>query len=692
MKAQFDSTNHEQKLAFDMIAKTNNSFFLTGRAGTGKTTFLKMVQEAVDKSFVVVAPTGVAAVNAGGKTIHSFFGLPLGVLCPWDVGVLNGDKVSLVRHIDTIIVDEVSMVRCDVIDAMDRTLRHVRRSSAPFGGVQMVFVGDMFQLEPVVTSEDRAILREYYGSGSYYFYKAAAIERMGLPKIEFLKIYRQSDPAFIEILEHIRTGRATTRDLIRLNSRVRMPGEGSTKIHIVLTTTRKEAQLINSSRLDALGGEPMVYQAEYEGAMSRQTPGADVAEDRLVLKVGAQVMFTRNNSLGLWVNGTLGTVESLSDDGISVKLEDGSVYAVQKVQWENIEYEFDKESRSCKKKVVGSVTQYPLRLAWAITIHKSQSLTFDRVAVDFGQSAFCNGQAYVALSRARSLEGLELLRPMGPASILVSRDVIDFSSDINDEERIRRELEIGEALSAFVRTQDYDAAACRLFGMAAEAAEEGNVPLAGDLMTRALAMTVDDACLQGAEWTPVPNDTYRGRLLNAAGLYYSGRKAEAESLLEGMRAAVSGDADALYILSRCKEDRGDWKGVEALYYEMIALWDTLRDRGLDAETFRKIRYRLAILNERVFHDPGAGLMRQLMAENPSYGRYHAALLWMLPANEEARKEAAEEEDNPLVEMIFSGKASEEEFLGKVAAARADKTVEWQAYRRFVNNLKLAMPC
>jgi len=150
MKAQFDSTNHEQKLAFDMIAKTNNSFFLTGRAGTGKTTFLKMVQEAVDKSFVVVAPTGVAAVNAGGKTIHSFFGLPLGVLCPWDVGVLNGDKVSLVRHIDTIIVDEVSMVRCDVIDAMDRTLRHVRRSSAPFGGVQMVFVGDMFQLEPVV--------------------------------------------------------------------------------------------------------------------------------------------------------------------------------------------------------------------------------------------------------------------------------------------------------------------------------------------------------------------------------------------------------------------------------------------------------------------------------------------------------------------------------------------------------------
>jgi hypothetical protein len=692
MKAQFDSTNSEQKLAYEMIAKTSNSFFLTGRAGTGKTTFLKMVQEEVKKNFVVLAPTGVAAVNAGGKTIHSFFGLPLGVLCPWDTGVLNGDKISLVRHIDTIIVDEVSMVRCDVIDAMDRTLRQARRSSAPFGGVQMVFVGDVFQLEPVVTREDRAILMEYYGAGPYYFYKAAAIERLGLPKIEFRKIYRQSDPAFIEILEHIRTGRATTRDLIRINSRVRLPGEGSTKIHIVLTSTRKEAQLLNADRLEALEGDPMVYEAEYEGQMNRQSPGSDVAEDRLVLKVGAQVMFTRNSSFGLWVNGTLGVVESLSDDGVCVRLEDGTVHDVQKAQWENIEYEFDKESKTCKKKVVGSVTQYPLRLAWAITIHKSQSLTFDRVAVDFGQSAFCNGQAYVALSRARSLEGLELLRPMGPSSVLVSRDVINFSSDINDEERIRRELEIGAALDAYVRTNDYDAAASKLFDMASEAAERGDVALSHDLMTRALAMVVDDTCLQGREWVTVPYDGYRSRVLNAAGLYYSGHKGEAEDILEGMRTAISGDVDALYILSRCKEDREDWQGVEPLYYAMISLWDALRDKGLDAETFRKVRYRTAILNERVYHDPGAGLMRQLMAENPAYAPFHAALRWMLAANEEAVKEAAEEEDNPLVEMVFSDKTTEEEFLARVDAARKDRSAEWQAYRRFVNNLKLAMPC
>lgn len=692
MKATFDNTNHEQQLAYDMIAKTSQSFFLTGRAGTGKTTFLKAVQQEVAKNFVVVAPTGVAAVNAGGKTIHSFFGLDMGVLCPWDIGQMNGDKISLVRHIDTIIVDEVSMVRCDLLDAMDRTLRHYRRSSAPFGGVQMVFVGDMFQLEPVVTREDRVILQENYGPGPYYFYKAAAIERMGLPKIEFRKIYRQSDPTFIEILEHIRTGRMTRHDLMRINSRVQLPDEMSDKIHIVLTTTRREAQCINESRLESLPSGPVSFDAEYDGQMNRSTPGADVAEDKLVLKEGAQVMFTRNNSMGSWVNGTLGVVESLRDDCIRVKLEDGSVYEVGKVQWETVEYEYDKASRSCKKKVVGSVTQYPLRLAWAITIHKSQSLTFDRVAVDFGRSAFCNGQAYVALSRARSLDGLELLRPMTPASVLVSSDVIAFSSDVNDEQTIRREVEIGEALGTRVRSRDYDSSASMLFGMATDAAEAGDTASAYDLLTRSLAMVADDACLFGVSWDPIPDDSYRARVLNAAGLYYGGRADEAETILESMRTSILSDVDALYLLSRCKEDRQVWDEVESVYQDMIRLYDALLERGLDAESFRKVRYRLAILNERQYNDPGAGLMRQLVAENPAYAPFHAALRWMLRNSDEARAEAAEEEGNPIVEALFSENVPEEDFLKAVLAAQSEKTVEWSAYRRFINNLKLAMPC
>ena len=692
MKATFDSTNHEQQLAYEMIAKTSQSFFLTGRAGTGKTTFLKAVQQEVAKNFIVVAPTGVAAVNAGGKTIHSFFGLEMGVLCPWDMGQMNGERISLVRHIDTIIVDEVSMVRCDLLDAMDRTLRHYRRSSAPFGGVQMVFVGDMFQLEPVVTREDRAILQEHYGPGPYYFYKAAAIERMGLPKIEFRKIYRQSDPAFIEILEHIRTGRMTRRDLMRINSRVQVPGEGSDKIHIVLTTTRREAQYINESRIESISSAPVVFEAKYEGQMSRSTPGSDVVEDKLVLKKGAQVMFTRNSSTGAWVNGTLGIVESVDDSSIRVMLEDGSVHEVGKVQWESIEYEYDKSTRSCKKKVVGTVTQYPLRLAWAITIHKSQSLTFDRVAVDFGKSAFCNGQAYVALSRARSLDGLELLRPMSPASVLVSNDVIAFSSDVNDEEIIRREVVIGEALGTLANAWDYDSSALMLIGMASDAAEIGDTASAYDLMIRSLAKVADDACLFGASWIPVQDNSYRAKILNAAGLYYSGQVEEAESILEGMRTVILSDVDALYILSRCKEERKAWDEVEAVYQDMFRLYDTLRDRGLDDESFRKVRYRLAILNESQYGDPGAGLMRQLVAENPAYAPFHKALRWMLRNNDDARAEAAEEEGNVLVKALFSDSVPDEEFLKAVLLAQAEKDASWNAYRRFINNLKLAMPC
>lgn len=692
MKAEYDNTNREQELAYEMIAKTGHSFFLTGRAGTGKTTFLKRIQQEVDKSFVIVAPTGVAAVNAGGKTIHSFFGLYLGVLCPWDIGQLNGDKITLIRHIDTIIVDEVSMVRCDVIDAMDRTLRHYRRCSTPFGGVQMVFVGDMFQLEPVVTQEDRPILQESYGSGPYYFYKAAVFERIVLPKIEFRKIYRQSDPEFIEILEHVRTGCVTNYDLMRINSRVQVPGDGSDRIHIVLTSTRREARSINESRLEALPSKPFVFNARYDGQMSSNTPGAEVAEDQLVLKEGAQVMFTRNSGIGTWVNGTLGLVAGLGDDHILVKLEDGSVHSVGKAQWDNIEYEYDKDAHTCIKKVVGSVIQYPLRLAWAITIHKSQSLTFDRVAVDFGKSAFCNGQAYVALSRARSLAGLELLRPMTPASVLVSRDVIDFSSDVNDEQLILRELQISAAVGRKLQMRDYDAAAKTFFEMAEDAAEASNLTESYDLMTRSLAMVADDSCLFGMHWHPLQNNDYRAKVLNAAGLLYGGRASEAEALLEGNRTVISSDVDALYLLSRCKEIKEDWAGVEHIYYELIGLYTNLRERGLDSEAFRKVRYRLAILNEKQYGDPGAGLMRQLMTENPAYPPFHAALRWMLRSNEEARMDVSEETGNTLIDKLFSNEVSDDDYLRAVLDAQAERTVEGSAYRRFINNLKLAMPC
>ena len=648
MQTSFDSGNVEQNQAFDMIAKTNNSFFLTGRAGTGKTTFLKTVQEKIEKKFIVLAPTGIAAINAGGQTIHSFFGLDFGVLGPGDIGTMNSNKISLIRHIDTIIIDEVSMVRCDVMDAIDRTLRFYRKNSAPFGGLQMVFVGDMFQLEPVVTQVDREILQDIYRSDSFYFYKAAVIQRYGLPKIEFMKIYRQSDPVFIELLEHVRTGSVSYRDMLRINSRVVAPGEGSQKLKVTLTCTKRSAQLINEKKLEELGGDLMVYEAEHSGDTRKCQ---DVAEDRLCLRVGAQVMFTRNDPFQRWANGTLSVVHSLSDNCIKVRFDDGIIQEVQKVQWESIEYEYDEKSKSSKKRTIGTITQYPLKLAWAITIHKSQSLTFDRVAVDFGKSAFTNGQAYVALSRSRSLEGLELLRPMTLSSVLVSKDVLDFSADMNNTEIIMREINIGAAINGFVKKMDCDGAATTLYDMAQKEVDHGNYSYASELMTRAMSYVVDDECLKGKEWTPIMSDNVEHQFLNAIGLFYSGMVEESEKALSGMASLFSLSFDGLYILSRCYEEQGKWDRVEEIYKRMMEIFNQSREMGLDSISYRKFKYRLAILNERIYADPGAGLMRQLMAENPGYDKYHLALRAMLIDNVDARQEFEEEADNPIERRI-----------------------------------------
>lgn len=689
MQTSFDYCNIEQRHAFDMIAKTNNSFFLTGRAGTGKTTFLKTIQEKVQKKFIVLAPTGIAAINAGGQTIHSFFGLDFGVLGPGDIGIMNANIIAIIRHIDTIIIDEVSMVRCDIIDAIDRTLRFYRKNSAPFGGLQMVFVGDMFQLEPVVTQEDRDILEEIYHSDSFYFYKSAVIRRYGLPKIEFLKIYRQSDPVFIQLLEHIRTGTVSYRDMLRINSRVVAPGEGSQKLKVTLTCTKKAAQVINEERLEELDGDLMVYEAEHAGD-SRKCQ--DAAEDRLCLREGAQVIFTKNDSSQRWVNGTLAIVHSLSDDCIKVRFDNGIIQEVQKVKWESLEYQYDEQTKSSKKRIIGSITQYPLRLAWAITIHKSQSLTFDRVAIDFGKSAFTNGQAYVALSRSRSLEGLELLRPMTLSSVLVSKDVINFSSDFNNTEKITREINIGVAINAFVKNMDCDGAAVTLYEMAAKEARHGDYDYASELMTRAMSYVVDDECLMGKEWTSIQSDNLEYRLLNAIGLFYSGEAGASETILYEMKSVLDTNFDGLYILSRCYEQKEQWDKVDEIYKKMMALFNQSRDMGLDSTSYRKFKYRLAILNERVYADPGAGLMRQLLAENPAYDKYHIALRAMLIDDDDARQEFDEEIGNPIAALLFDREKNNADFLDLLREERDKKSVHWNAYRRFINNLKLAMPC
>lgn len=681
-----EKDNIQQKLAFDMIARTDSSFFLTGRAGTGKTTFLKNVQESIDKNFLVLASTGVAAINAGGQTIHSFFGFHFGVLGPGEYGTMNPDKISIVRTIDTIIVDEVSMVRCDIVDAMDRTLRRIRHSSVPFGGIQMIFVGDPFQLEPVIPASDKVALESIYGHGPYYFYNSAVLSHFELPKIEFIKIYRQDDQRFVELLEHVRTNKVTSEDISLINSRYNPNAEQSVPYSIVLTSTRTAAQKINSSNLEKLKGKLHTFEARFTGDCKACR---DSVEETLALKVGAQVMFTKNDQCKRWVNGTIAKVVSLEEGKIEVELESGERYNVPMCVWENSVYTYDKKTKTCEKEVRGKATQFPLRLAWAITIHKSQSLTFEHVAVDFGYRAFAAGQAYVALSRAKSLEGLVLLSPFSPSSIQVSASVAGFAADYNDETLLSYTLTAGEIISTCGRGTDYDTVAKKLFTEALGRAEKGEIALAEILLDKAMSVVADDACLAGTAW----HGKTESKKINAFGLFYSGDVDGALDELGKMGRSIMGDFNCLYLRSRCYEEMEEWGEVEEDYMHMISIYDSVCSKGVDSSSFRKFRYRLAILNESHYGDPGAGVMRALITENPAYDKYHIAIRPMLWNCKEAQMAQSKLfADNEIIALALDSSVEDETFVKRLAIERNSRSGEWRDYLRFLSKLNLEMAC
>lgn len=684
-KQIFDITNQEMQNAYDLIARTNTSFFLTGRAGTGKTTFLKNIREHVDKKFLVLAPSGIAAINAEGQTIHSFFGFDFSVQGPLSLGNVNSNKISLVQHVDTIIVDEVSMVRCDIIDAMDRTLRECRHSSLPFGGIQMVFVGDLFQLQPVVKGEQRELMKQLYGDDSGLFYKANCLKDLSLVKIEFKKIYRQNDKEFIELLEKFRVGNVTMRDLMKINQNVADPSkaEGNEMI-VTLAVYRDDATIINETRLAQLSGDSRKYTSNYDGNASKLS---GVVEDTLELKVGAQVMFLRNDCDGRWANGTIGRVTSLDEDHVDVELSNGENYTVGRECWEAYDYQYDEVKKICKQEKVGSVTQFPLRLAWAITIHKSQGLTFDKLAIDFGRGAFTYGQVYVALSRARSLDGLQLVRPIERKSIKVSHDILAFASSFNDEQVISTELSIGEAVREFELTGDYDGAATRLFDMCEQEALGGNAGYAFDLFNRAMSYVADDSCLFGRDWTMIPAMTRESIILNAAGLLYSGRTPDAIQMLLPLVSGTEMNFNCLYLLARGLEIMEEWDHVEELYNRMISIFNDMLGNGLDSSSFRKFKYRLAVLNEGHYDDPGVEVMISLIAENPKYDKYHTDLRWMLHKHA-GELNVSPAEDNPVLTAILDPEVSEDDFLAVLREHRDAKREEWRRYRRSLGRLKV----
>jgi ATP-dependent exoDNAse (exonuclease V) alpha subunit len=412
----------EFRAAHAYLREGSGHLFVTGRAGTGKSTLLKCLRELMDDKMVVVAPTGLAAVNVGGQTIHSFFGLPPRLIRKDDIRRSRNGRIM--RSLRFLVMDEVSMVRSDIMWAIDQSLRVNRgRAREPFGGVRLAMFGDLHQLPPVIDEGEVAAHLETEHGGPFFFDVGALREGHGTALIELSQVFRQKDEALLGVLNKVRDGDAGEDDLAVLNERVhpiRALSEGEP--YVILVPTNAAARRINAAYLEALSGRPQTYQAGVTGEFSESAQPTDAT---LVLKPGAKVMLLRNDPAGRWVNGTIARVSRLKPDQVWVELSGGE-HEIERVSWENRRYAYDKEAESIVATVAGTFKQFPLRLAWALTIHKSQGLTLDKVYIDLGRGTFAHGQAYVALSRCRTLEGLALARPLRPSDILFDPAVMGY--------------------------------------------------------------------------------------------------------------------------------------------------------------------------------------------------------------------------------------------------------------------------
>lgn len=434
----------EFKEALNILENSRSSIFITGKAGTGKSTLLRYFISRTKKKFAILAPTGVAALNVKGQTIHSFFKFPPKLMLEADIKI-NYSKASLYQNLDMIIIDEVSMVSANLMNAIDLALRRNRQVDRPFGNVQMVFMGDMFQLPPVVKSDLVKFYINEYG-GIYFFNAQVFREHYDYKFLELSKVFRQSDPAFIELLNNIRVNNAKHDDLVLLNSRYEDNIKYDPTNAIFLTTTNAIVKRINRDNLNQLNGNEKVYQAKMNGTLKTQfdkirnnLTSGNIDEDKfeelldkkfpadvfLKLKKGAQVIMIKNDSAKRWVNGSLAQIVKFDDNAITVKIGKNN-FQVGREKWEEIEYSYDNSSNKIKANSKGVFLQFPIKLAWALTIHKSQGKTFDKVIIDIGGGAFVHGQTYVALSRCKSLEGIMLKKDIQPTDIIVDQKIIDF--------------------------------------------------------------------------------------------------------------------------------------------------------------------------------------------------------------------------------------------------------------------------
>lgn len=655
-----DKENHEQLLAYELIANTNSSFFLTGRAGTGKTTFLQNVQKSVGKQFITLAPTGVAAILAGGDTIHSFFGLPMEACFPGTCGKMSQTRILSLVHADTIIIDEVSMVRADVMDAIDYTMRKVLRNNMPFGGKQMVFVGDMFQLAPVVKQgPEKEMLTDIYRTNDFYFYKSEAIKRIRLVKIEFKKVYRQEDENFLNILEHVRMNRITPEDIAQLNSRIASPGDEA--MVVTLASLNKTADEINNKRLSEISAPEFVYEGTINGRFEeKRFP----VEQTLRLKVGAQVMFARNDQQRRWANGTLAKVCKLTKDEITVEMSDGVQYVVPCCSWDSVNFEYDLASRKMKKEVVGTYTQFPIRLAWAITVHKSQGMTFDKLFIDLSRGMFASGQLYVALSRVRSLAGLYLSRGVIPQYAHTSNEILNYASGFNNLKEVDNEIESGKAAYEAIRANDYDAAAKAYLQLVQQKVEQGEIREAIHQAKRFLDTVIDDSSLfgvvdavceklNGIHWA---NHFLKG-LLNLYACNF-------EVALDEINFVLSTHLcpEALYLKSRALVKLERYKEADKVNSLLGEIFEMSTP---DA----KILYMVAMVNELHVGDPGINLMQRLVDIRPKYDNGIISLRQLMQCKGQKLSESTESPCELVVD--FNSDMTLEEFTDKLKKCRRE---------------------
>ena len=665
-KIQLDKNNKEQQMAFNLVKKTNKSLFITGKAGTGKTTFIKLIQKEIDKNFLLLAPTGIAAVNVGGQTMHSFFGFPMQAIGPHTEIKLSQDNEALLREVDTIIVDEASMVRSDMVDGMDRCLRMVFHTNMAFGGKQVIFVGDLFQLPPVVKegTADAEMLHDLYGAGLPFFYKAFVLKRMNLPKIEFQKVYRQRDEEFLNILNKMRNGEIKDEDLKLLNEHVAKE-DTERDFSVTVTPFKYMAENINDEKLNAIEGEEFCYQATIVDDFK---PNDAPVLETLKLKVGAQVIFCHNNPTAGYMNGTIGKVSKLKENQICVMLENGIEITVEKFTWQNMQSKYNRETRKMETEVVGAFTQYPLKLAWAITIHKSQGMTFDKMQFDLTRGTFQAGQAYVAVSRLRSLDGLTLSNPIRPHHVTQNQEVRAFANSFNDVSMINDELESGEAIYKYQSAKNYDMAVKTCIEQVVEKIRKSDYRNAALKAKMMFDIMLDDAILKGmTEKMEILKDcSMTCYFLNAVICLYGNRYEEAVGYAD-MVLTRKQCLEAMFIKGRALYELGKYDEA----YDVVCQIITISKEGEEKKAIDK---KLLLFEARVYEklgNPNLAISQRLLKLCPEYMESYIML------RKEARRlglhlEFDEAEENMNLVIAFENEALSDDDFRRMLIENSDK--------------------